>query len=142
MGHGRSETLETDPFDAVRTYHKRFRCAPVAGLPRFTGGLVGYFGYETMGYIEPRLKTDKPDPIGAPDILLMVSEDVLVFDNLSGKLLLVTHANPAEADAYGRAMAKLEGLERGPSGNTAMTAAISLARDLPLDATVVVTTYR
>jgi anthranilate synthase component 1 len=68
-------------------------------LPRFNGGLVGYFGYETIGYIEPRLKsTGKDDPIGSPDILLMVSEEILVFDNLSGKLILLTHANPEDFD--------------------------------------------
>lgn len=63
-------------------------------LPRFTGGLVGYFGYETIAYIEPRLADNqKPDPLGTPDILLMVSEEVVVFDNLSGKLYIVVHAN-------------------------------------------------
>jgi len=105
------ETLTVDnPLHWIEDYSKQFKTPEIAHLPRFTGGLVGYFGYETMGYIEPRLKTDKPDPIGAPDILLMVSEDVLVFDNLSGKLLLITHANPAEADAFSKAEARLDGL--------------------------------
>jgi len=104
------ETITVDnPLCWIEAYSARFKAPEIDALPRFTGGLVGYFGYETMGYIEPRLKTDKPDPIGAPDILLMVSEDLLVFDNLSGKLLIVTHADPREADAYAlQTLRKLE----------------------------------
>ncbi|QSA96383.1 anthranilate synthase component I [Methylococcus sp. EFPC2] len=106
-----AETLAVDnPLSWIENYSAGFKAPEIPGLPRFTGGLVGYFGYETMAYIEPRLKTEKPDPIGAPDILLMVSEDVLVFDNLSGKLLIVTHADPAEAEALTKAEAKLDGL--------------------------------
>lgn len=119
--HGQTITIECDrqiqetvtvenPLHWIEAYSKQFNTPEFDHLPRFTGGLVGYFGYETMAYIEPRLKTDKPDPIGAPDILLMVSEDVLVFDNLSGKLLFITHANPAEADALAKAEAKLDRL--------------------------------
>jgi anthranilate synthase component 1 len=118
--HGQTITIEQDgqvqetiavenPLYWIEGYSKQFKTPEFDHLPRFTGGLVGYFGYETMGYIEPRLKTEKPDPIGAPDILLMVSEDVLVFDNLSGKILLITHADPTEADAYERADARLNG---------------------------------
>jgi anthranilate synthase component 1 len=82
-------------------------------MPRFSGGLVGYFGYETVAYIEPRLRRKlKPDPLGTPDILLMVSEDLLVFDNLSGKLLLVTHVDPREAGTFDVAQNKLEELEK------------------------------
>jgi len=83
----------------------------VAGLPRFNGGLVGYFGYDTIRYIEPRLADRrKPDPIGTPDILLMVSEEVLVFDNLSGKLHLIVHADPAREGAFRQAEARLDEL--------------------------------
>jgi len=107
-------TLEShraqDPLQWIEEYSGRFRVPDIAGLPRFTGGLVGYFGYETIGYIEPRLLREKPDPLGNPDILLMVSDQVLVFDNLSGKLLIITHADPAEPDAYARAEAKLDEL--------------------------------
>ncbi len=73
--------------------------------------MVGYFGYETIGYIEPRLKsTGKEDPIGNPDILLMVSDEMLVFDNLSGKVLLLTHADPAQENAYQQSVSRLEDL--------------------------------
>jgi anthranilate synthase component 1 len=80
-------------------------------LPRFTGGLVGYFGYETVRYIEPRLGAmHKPDAVAAPDILLMVSDEVVVFDNLKGRLYVVIHANPEIADAYERANRRLDEL--------------------------------
>ena len=81
----------TDPLAWIEDFQRRFRVAPMPGLPRFTGGLVGYFGYESVRYIEPRLgqRTAKPDPLGTPDILLMVSEEVLAFDNLSGELTVV-----------------------------------------------------
>jgi len=99
-----------DPLAWIERFASGFKVPPIAGLPRFTGGLVGYFGYETIGYIEPRLRREKPDPIGNPDILLMVSEDVLVFDNLTGKLLIVTHVDPAQESGYHKAQDKLDGL--------------------------------
>jgi anthranilate synthase component 1 len=109
------ELLETvshdNPLVWIEKFMQRYKVPDIAHLPRFSGGLVGYFGYETIAYIEPRLRsTGKPDPLGCPDILLMVSEEILVFDNLSGKVLLLTHANPEEADAYDRAVARVSEL--------------------------------
>jgi anthranilate synthase component 1 len=120
--YGNQITLEKDgelidsltsqnPLAWIAEFKQRYRVPDIVGLPRFNGGLVGYFGYETIGYIEPKLRsTHKPDPLGTPDILLMVSEDMLVFDNLSGKLLLLTHANPAEEHAYTNAQQRLDAL--------------------------------
>ncbi len=100
-----------DPLEAIRAFQQRFRVPDVDGLPRFTGGLVGYFGYGTVHYIEPHLgKQGAPDPVGAPDILLMVSEEVVVFDNLSGRLQIIVLADPGEQDAYDRATARLDDL--------------------------------
>jgi len=100
-----------NPLTWIEEFKGRYRVPDIDQLPRFNGGLVGYFGYETIGYIEPKLRSSgKNDPLGCPDILLMVSEEVLVFDNLSGKLLLLTHANPEEAKAYERAVARLNDL--------------------------------
>ncbi|MDN5848450.1 MAG: anthranilate synthase component I [Nitrococcus sp.] len=77
-------------------------------LPRFLGGLVGYFGYDTIRYIEPRLgPCPNPDPLGVPDILLMVSEEILVFDNLAGMLYVVVHVDPAQHNAFSRGQARL-----------------------------------
>ncbi len=93
-----------DPLAWIAAWQRSFRVAPAAGLPRFSGGLVGYFGYDTVRYIEPRLDGEPlPDELGTPDILLMLSEEVVVFDNLSGKLYLVVHVPPGgEADGERR----------------------------------------
>ena len=109
------DLLETvthnNPLVWIEQFTQRYKVPDLADLPRFNGGLVGYFGYETIRYIEPRLNgVEKPDPLGCPDILLMVSEEILVFDNLSGKVLLLTHANPGEVDAYNRAVARVSEL--------------------------------
>jgi len=92
-----------DPLVFIREFQQRYQVEQHADLPRFTGGLVGYFGYETIRYIESRLdKDDKPDPLKTPDILLMVSEEVVVFDNLGGKLYIIVHV---DADSAGAATA-------------------------------------
>ncbi len=105
-----------DPLEAVRRFRAQYTVPDIHGLPRFTGGLVGYFGYETIRYVEPRLgKMAKPDAIGAPDILLTVSDEVIVFDNLQGRLYVVIHVNPAIADAYTKASARLDALVAGLS---------------------------
>ena len=102
------ECERADPLDAIREYQARYRVPDVAGLPRFTGGLVGYFGYDTVHYIEPHLGAHTVnDPVGAPDILLMVSEEVVIFDNLSGRLLVVSHADPSQPDAFHTAKTRL-----------------------------------
>ncbi|MDH5632366.1 MAG: anthranilate synthase component I [Gammaproteobacteria bacterium] len=101
----------TDPLRYIRDFRQRYRMPEIDDLPRFTGGLVGYFAYETVRYIEPRLRTErKPDTIDSADIMLMVSDEVVVFDNLAGKLYIVIHVNPEIDDAYDRANARLDEL--------------------------------
>lgn len=105
-----TRTLE-DPLAEVDRLRASFTVPRIAGLPDFTGGLVGYFGFETIGWIESRLAGgDKPDQLGTPDALLMLSEEVAVFDNLKGRLYLVVHADPAEPQAYARAVRRLDEL--------------------------------
>lgn len=109
--NGVIEQVEGDPLAYIEQYQAQFRAAPKDGLPRFCGGLVGYFGYETIRYIERKLdKADKPDAIGAPDILLLQSEELAVVDNLSGKLYLVVYADPAEQGAFAKAQQRLQEL--------------------------------
>ncbi|MGL5633021.1 MAG: anthranilate synthase component I [Azovibrio sp.] len=97
-----------NPLDFIEGFMERFKVAPSAGLPRFTGGLVGYFGYDTVRYIEPRLTRRFPvDMSDTPDILLMLSEELAVVDNLSGKLTLIVYAEPGVPGAYGKARARL-----------------------------------
>jgi len=101
----------TDPLAWIGDFIDRFRVPKLIELPRFTGGLVGYFGYDTVRYIEPRLaKKNFNDPLGTPDILLMLSDEVLVFDNLKGKLYFIIHATPSQPDAYTKSQQRLEAL--------------------------------
>lgn len=110
-----NQTIEThentNPLDFVKNFQARFKTPPYAGLPRFTGGLAGYFGYDTVRYIERRLaNTQKPDVIGVPDVLLMVSEELAVIDNLSSKLYFIVYVNPADANAYTNGISRLHQL--------------------------------
>jgi anthranilate synthase component 1 len=101
-------TTVEDPLAFVGDYLSHFRAAQHSTLPRFCGGLVGYFGYDTVRYIEKRLAgTRKPDPLDLPDILLLVSEEIAIVDNLAGKLSLVVYAEPGTPQAYSRARARL-----------------------------------
>ncbi|MBL8257023.1 MAG: anthranilate synthase component I [Pseudoxanthomonas mexicana] len=113
--HDHGQLVETrdvaDPFAEVEALRAAYAVPKLDGLPGFTGGLVGWFGFECIGYIEPRLATgDKPDELGTPDILLMLSEEVAVFDNLKGRLYLIVHADPREPDAWEQAQARLDAL--------------------------------
>lgn len=102
-----------DPLEYISQFQQRFRVPQIDGLPKFDGGLVGYFGYDTVRYIEPRLQKSCPaDELNTPDILLMISEEVVVFDNLSGKLHLIVMADPAEVDAFDKAEARLDELRQ------------------------------
>ena len=101
----------TNPLDFVKRYQARFKTPPYAGLPRFTGGLAGYFGYETVRYIEKRLGgVQKDDAINVPDVLLTLSTEIAVVDNLSGKLYFIVYADPAEPNAYQNAYDRLSEL--------------------------------
>lgn len=100
-----------DPFAEVEALRAQHVVPKLAGVPGFTGGLVGWFGFECIGYIEPRLAgAVARDELDTPDILLMLSEEVAVFDNLKGRLYLIVHADPTEADAWERAQARLDAL--------------------------------
>ncbi len=100
-----------DPLEWIEKFQERFLVPKLPELPLFTGGLVGYFGYDTVRYIETRLSEIKfKDPLETADILLMVSNELIVFDNLKGKLYLIVHATASEDDAYAKAEQRLENL--------------------------------
>jgi len=102
---------DPDPLSWIENFRERYKMPEVEELPRFTGGLVGYFSYDTVRYIEPRLaSTSNPDTLGTPDVVLMVSDEVVVFDNLSGKLYVVIHVNPEINDAFNKAQQRLDEL--------------------------------
>jgi anthranilate synthase component 1 len=105
------ESFEGNPLDFVDAYQKRFKVAVRPGLPRFCGGLAGYFAYDTVRYIERKLAgVVKPDPIGVPDIFLLVTEELAIIDNVTGKIYLMVYADPAEPEAYERARKRLRDL--------------------------------
>ncbi len=98
-----------DPLAWLESYQAGFKVAEIEGLPRFSGGLVGYFDYDTIRYIETKLaKNPNPDTLNTPDILMMVSKEVVVFDNLAGKIFLVVHANVSEDNALAQAEHRLD----------------------------------
>jgi anthranilate synthase component 1 len=100
-----------DPFAYTRAWLARERTAPLPAGVRFGGGLAGYFGYEAVRHVEPRaLGPAKPDPLGTPDALLLVSDEVAVVDNVLGKLYFVVYADPRRPDALGRASERLKSL--------------------------------
>lgn len=108
------EQYDGNPLTFIEAFHQRFRTPDIPNLPRFTGGLVGYFGYETIYNFEHfahRFQhNNKPDTIGTPDILLMLSQELAVVDNLSGKIYLIVYANPQLPDGYEQARSRLEDL--------------------------------
>ncbi|MGY8850827.1 MAG: anthranilate synthase component I [Pseudomonadales bacterium] len=102
----------SDPLEEVDRFRKLFSMPDIPDLPRFTGGLVGYFGYDTVRFVESRLADSAPaDELGTPDILLMASDEVAVFDNLSGTIMLVVHVDAKEVGALEKAEARLDELE-------------------------------
>ena len=108
------EQYDGNPLHFIEAFHERYKTPEIPGLPRFTGGLVGYFGYETIYHFEHfahRLKnTPKEDPLGTPDIFLMLSQELAVIDNLSGKIYLIVYADPSQPQGYQRARDRLEEL--------------------------------
>ncbi|MGW8228307.1 MAG: anthranilate synthase component I [Gammaproteobacteria bacterium] len=103
------EATVDDPLAWIEDFYGRYKVYEQDNLPRFTGGLVGYFGYDTVRYIEPRLgRCPNTDPLQVPDILLMVSDEVIVFDNLAGKLYVVIYVDPANKDAFVSGQARLD----------------------------------
>ncbi|MFM9916297.1 MAG: anthranilate synthase component I [Rhizobacter sp.] len=105
------EKHDGNPLDFIAEYQHRFKVALQPGLPRFCGGLAGYFGYDAVRAIEPRLAhTELPGGLGTPDILLLQCEELAVIDNLSGRLSLIVYADPTQADALARAKRRLAAL--------------------------------
>ena len=107
------ETNHDNPLDFVDAYFKRFKVAVPPGLPRFCGGLAGYFGYDTVRYIESRLATHNlPDELNLPDIHLMLTEELAVIDNVEGRIYLIVYADPNIENDFERARGRLEELRR------------------------------
>ncbi len=105
------ERHEGNPLEFIEAYQQRFKVALRPGLPRFCGGLAGYFGYDAVRYIEPKLaRTQKPGGLDTPDIQLLQTEELAVIDNLSGRLYLIVYVDPAQPEAYFRGKKRLADL--------------------------------
>ncbi|TYQ07378.1 UNVERIFIED_ORG: anthranilate synthase component 1 [Zoogloea ramigera] len=107
------ETHDGNPLDFIETYQQRFKVAVRPGMPRFCGGLAGYFGYDTVRHIEKTLahSPNQPkDDLGLPDIQLMVTEELAVIDNLSGKLYLIVYADTTQPESFSKARQRLKDL--------------------------------
>ena len=105
-------TEEKDPLAWIEQYLNQYKVPELEALPDFNGGLVGYFGYEIIRYIEPRLSNiDKPDELGVADILLMVSNDLVVFDNLLNQAFVITHIDPSK-QSYEDALSRLDEISK------------------------------
>ncbi len=106
------ETNQDNPLDFIDAYFKRFKVAPQTNLPRFCGGLAGYFGYDTVRYIEKRLaKHSLPDEIGVPDIQLMLTEELAVVDNVAGQIYFIVYVDPNDENAHKAGTARLAELQ-------------------------------
>lgn len=108
------ETVEGNPLDFIEQYQQRFKVALRPGMPRFCGGLAGYFGYDTVRHIEPSLGVNnKPFPdgqTGTPDIMLMHIDELVIVDNLAGRTYLIVYADPNEPESYTKARRRLRDL--------------------------------
>ncbi len=106
------ETLAGNPLAAIERFQARFKVAIKPGLPRFCGGLAGYFGYDTVRHVEPKLQHTCPaDTLGCPDIMFLLCEELAVIDNLSGKLYLIVYADPGRPEAFAKANRRLRELK-------------------------------
>ncbi len=107
-----TEAVETiDPLGFISGFLARYRVAKLSDAPRFAGGLTGYFGYDTVRWIEKRLACQPhPDDIGTPDCLLLLTEELVVIDNLSGRLSLIVYVDPEQPDAYAKGQTRLQQL--------------------------------
>jgi anthranilate synthase component 1 len=110
------ERHDGDPLAFVGEFLRRYRAPPRGALPRFCGGLAGYFGYDTVRHIETKLAGRGPGGRSGidelPDILLLLTEELVVVDNLAGKIFLIVYADPATPDAYAHARDRLQALRR------------------------------
>ena len=108
-----SQEETEDPLQFIEDYLDFFKVAEAECLPKFHGGLVGYFGYDTIRYIEPKLADcPNPDNHQTPDILLMLSDELVVYDNLASSMFIVVHVDPEQSEAWESGQKRLTELEQ------------------------------
>jgi anthranilate synthase component 1 len=118
-GSPASQQSVDDPLEYLSRLQDEFRAPRLDDLPVFTGGLVGYFGYEIVQRFEPRLiDEDKHDELETPDMVLLLSEEVAVFDNLAGRLYLIVNIDPNRPGAWDEAQQRLDELAHRLRGSS------------------------
>ncbi len=111
-GNVQDEFVTDEPFAFVAEFKSRFKVAEIPDKQRFSGGLVGYFSYDTVRFVETKLgPADNKDEIDTPDIFLMLSEELVVFDNLRGTISLIINVDPSEVGSFGDAQKRLDRLQ-------------------------------
>ena len=89
-----------DPWETVKSEFAAYNSQPQPGLPRFTGGLVGYIGYEMMRYFEP--KTELSEHPLFPDAVFLLADIIVAFDHAFGRMLLIGNASADQGDRPSR----------------------------------------
>ena len=120
-GNVQDEFVTNDPFAFLAEFKSRFKVAEITDEQRFSGGLVGYFSYDTVRFVETKLgPADNKDEIDTPDILLMLSEELVVFDNLRGTISFIINVDPHEVGSFGEAQLRLDRLQNAPKTPVAL----------------------
>ena len=110
--NGRTERITgfQNPLEVVRKFMSQYRAVPVAGLPRFFGGVVGYLSYDLVRYFDEIPQRPKPS-LGFPNLFLMITDTLLIFDSLTQKIKIVSNAHVGDdppKKAYDAATAKID----------------------------------
>lgn len=132
---GHTYTLEGKPLQALKTLLARYRSPQLPDMPRFTGGAVGFFGYDLLQYYE-RLPKHKQDDLQMSDLQFMFCDQLIVFDHLKQRIKLIANLHvPTDrsllADAYQDALATLDHLLAMIS-QPLTEPPVQMVRDLPV----------
>ncbi|MDP2921226.1 MAG: anthranilate synthase component I [Candidatus Omnitrophota bacterium] len=100
-----------DPLKEIEKIIKGFKAAEIKGLPRFSGGMVGYMGYDMVRFFE-NIPDKNPDSLNVPDSVFMMADSLVIFDHSTHKVKIVVNAYLAKGeepgDAYDKAVKKIE----------------------------------
>jgi anthranilate synthase component 1 len=106
------EVRNADPLDVLKEYMSRYQPVRDPALPRFTGGAVGFLGYDMISVFEPRVPVVKKDVIGNPDMVMMITNAIIIFDRVNHTMKVVANAyvNGDPDKAYAEALAEIDEL--------------------------------
>ena len=106
------EIKSDDPLGWIENFYSENQVTNLpVGVP-FSGGLVGYFGYETIKFIEKKLETNKKDSLDVPDIFLFVCNEIIIFDNLENSVQIIINTKTDQEDSYERSICRMDEIEK------------------------------